>query len=144
MPLNCCKPTESIQGYSRSRSVLLSFTHSRIRNSSFIRPQALPNSGVGMALFAAFVDPTVPAIVPNPIVPTPGVGPRSQLPSAVAAKVCVNTTNATLVVPSTVNRLPQVPTVGDCVGARVTAAPPPGATACAVAKERRARIERRR
>jgi len=147
MLLNGCKRTELIQGYPRSR---LSFTHSRIPNSSVMHPQVLPNSGVGMALFAAFVDPTAPAIVPNPIVPAAGVGPRSQVPSAVAAKVCVNTTYATLVVPSTVNRLPQVPTVGDCVGARVTAAPPPGATACgsgfgdAVVKERRARIERRR
>ena len=83
MLLNGCKRTELIQGYPRSR---LSFTHSRIPNSSVMHPQVLPNSGVGMALFAAFVDPTAPAIVPNPIVPAAGVGPRSQSPAPLQQK----------------------------------------------------------
>jgi hypothetical protein len=108
-----------------------------------LSPQALPSSGVGIALFA-FVEPTVPAIVPNPIVPAAGVAPRLQVPSAVEAKVCVKTTHDTLVTVPTVYKLPHVPTVGDCDAAKVVATLP-AATACgsAVVKERRAMSGRR-
>jgi len=109
-----------------------------------LSPQALPSSSVGIALFA-FVEPTVPPIVPNPIVPAAGVAPRLQVPSAVEAKVCVKTTHDTLVTVPTVYKLPHVPTVGDCDAAKVVATPPPAATACgsAVVKERRAMSGRR-
>jgi hypothetical protein len=111
----------------------------------FFSPQALPRSGEGIALFVALTDPTVPTIVPSPIVPAAGVAPRAQVPRAVEAKVCVKTKYVVLVSVPTVNKLGQVPTVGDCVAANVAeAAPPPAATACAVVMERSARSGRRK
>lgn len=118
MPLKC-RNQSNIKPNSAYDSHLKSFA---------ILPQALANSGVGMALFA-FVEPTVPTMVPSPMVPTPGVAPRSHVPSAVVAKICVNTAQVVLVVPSTVYILAHVPTVGDCDAAKVVATPPPAAAA---------------
>jgi len=72
------------------------------------------------------------------MVPACGVGPKSQLPSAVDAKVCTNNWYIPVVVPPSVRSDTHDVDTGNCDGASVVAAPPPGAT-CAVVRGRRRR-----
>lgn len=74
--------------------------------------------------------PTVPSILPNPILPTNGVAPNAQDPNAVVANVCVKATYSTVVVPSTMICDAAVVTVGYWESAWVAAAElsPPAAT----------------
>jgi hypothetical protein len=87
--------------------------------------------------------PALPEMSPSPIVPFLTSVPSGHVPSAVVAKVCVNSTATPTVLPPIVWMDVTCVTVGACVGASAATGPPPPAAAWAEAREKRGRSRRR-